>query len=411
MATRRQWHLSILSAIASAALLAACGGSDSPVVATPSGSGPSGAPTTPGTFARVVSFGDSLSDLGTYAPATSLAGTGAPPFFGGRFTTNGYNTYASASQQSTGTVWPEVVAASIGKVITAHEVGFAGQSVKCPVAAAVPALAYSCTGYGQGGARVTDPSGIGKSGGALTVPMVTQVANHIAKFGNFTAADLIFVYGGNNDVFIQHGSFMAIAGLTKADLAAGKITAAQADAAIAASRAGALSEMQNAANQLGALVGNIVAKGGKYVAVMNLPDSSLTPYGGTLTADNKALLSELSAAFNGWLNSALTGMPVKVIDARSITAGVLANPAASGFTNITVPTCDATKISAITGGKVTDGSSLFCNKSAGVPFNGIRTGADTTTWLFADGVHPTTGGHIAFGQSVVAAIHSFGWTP
>jgi outer membrane lipase/esterase len=300
-------------------------------------------------------------------------------------------------------------------VITPAEVGFAGQSVKCPVAAAVPALAFSCTGYGQGGSRVTDPNGIGHTSNgalaALTVPMVTQVANHLARFGNFTAGDLIFVYGGNNDVFFQHGAYMAIAGLTNADLAAGKITADQAAAAIASARAGALAEMENSAKQLGALVGSIVAKGGQYVAVINLADSSLTPYGGTLTADNKALLSQMSAAFNTWLNSALTGVPVRIIDARATIAGVLANPASFGFVNTTVPACDATKISAITGGKITDGSSLFCNKSAGVPFNGIRTGADTNTWLFADAVHPTTGGHIAFGQAVVAQLHAFGWTP
>jgi outer membrane lipase/esterase len=106
MTSRRQWHLSVISAIAGAVLLAACGGSNSPAVDTPTGSGPAGAPTTLGKFTRVVSFGDSLSDLGTYAPATSLAGNGTPPFFGGRFTTNAYDTYASASQQNLATVWP-----------------------------------------------------------------------------------------------------------------------------------------------------------------------------------------------------------------------------------------------------------------------------------------------------------------
>ena len=43
----------------------------------------------------------------------------------------------------------------------------------------------------------------------------------------------------------------------------------------------------------------------------------------------------------------------------------------------------------ITGGAVTDGSSLFCNATPGAPFNGLRAGADVNTWQFADGVHPT----------------------
>ena len=56
--------------VAATLLLAACGGSDPEV---PGSGSPSGAPTTPGTFTAIVSFGDSLSDIGTYAPATSLA--------------------------------------------------------------------------------------------------------------------------------------------------------------------------------------------------------------------------------------------------------------------------------------------------------------------------------------------------
>ena len=68
-----------------AALLAACGGGD---LYVPGSGSPSGAPTTKGSFTSIVSFGDSLSDVGTYTPATSLAGDGTPPYFGGKFTTN-----------------------------------------------------------------------------------------------------------------------------------------------------------------------------------------------------------------------------------------------------------------------------------------------------------------------------------
>ena len=59
--------------------------------------------------------------------------------------------------------------------------------------------------------------------------------------------------------------------------------------------------------------------------------------------------------------------------------------------HIVVPACDAAKISAITRGQITDGSSLFCNSTAGAPYNGIRTGASITTWQFADGVHHMLG--------------------
>ena len=179
-----------------AAWLAACGGGEGPI---PGSGSPAGAPTTKGTFTSVVSFGDSLSDVGAYAPATSLTGTGAAPYFGGKFTTN----------SATATVWVENLAGSMGLMVTPAEVGFAGQSVKCPAAAINAALAGTCTGYGQGGARVSDPNGIGRSGGALTVPVTTQVANHLSRFTSFKSSDLILVWAGHNDIFTQFGTFAA----------------------------------------------------------------------------------------------------------------------------------------------------------------------------------------------------------
>ncbi len=164
-----------LAAVAAAALVA-CGGND-PYV--PGSGSTQGAPTTKGSFTAMVSFGDSLSDVGTYAPATSLTQNGQAPYFGGRFSTN----------SATATVWVENLATQLGLMVTPAEVGFAGTSVKCP-AAASPALASTCTGYGQGGARITDPAGIGKAGGALTVPVKTQIANHLARFGSFKSSGL-----------------------------------------------------------------------------------------------------------------------------------------------------------------------------------------------------------------------------
>ena len=35
-----------------------------------------------------MTFGDNLSDQGSYAPATSLSGDGQAPYFGGKFTVN-----------------------------------------------------------------------------------------------------------------------------------------------------------------------------------------------------------------------------------------------------------------------------------------------------------------------------------
>ena len=90
-------------------------------------------------------------------------------------------------------MWVENVATRLGIVTTPAEVGFGTASVRCPAAAVSAALAGTCTAYGQGGSRVTDPNGIGKSTGALTVPMRKQIANHLQRFTSFRASDLILV--------------------------------------------------------------------------------------------------------------------------------------------------------------------------------------------------------------------------
>lgn len=389
----RSWALSALTV----ALLAACGGNDDPVPGTGE---PSGAPTTKGTFTALVTFGDSLSDLGAYAPATSLTGNGAAPYFGGKFTAN----------SATSTVWVENLATTMGLAVTPAEVGFGTASVKCPAAAVSATLAGTCTGYGQGGSRVTDPNGIGKSTGALTVPMKTQIANHLARFTTFKATDLVIVWGGNNDAFIQFGAFSARATAIQTDAAAGRISVDQANKLLFQAQTDAQAQMKAAALELSSYVkAEILAKGGKYVAVMTLPDSTLTPFGSTLPASAKPVLSALVDTFNLWLRDGLTGVAVKIIDQNAPGKDVYANPTKYGLVNNTVPTCDATKIQAITGGAVTDGSSLFCNSTVGAPFNGIRTGADVNTWQFADGVHPTPGGHKIISDYVTSQLRAFGW--
>lgn len=388
-----------------AALLAACGGGDPDV---PGSGSPAGAPTTRGNFTAIVSFGDSLSDVGTYAPFPGAFG-----IQGGKFTTNGPN----------GTVWVENVAAALGLPLTPGEVGFNGTSVKCPAAlqSTVPAIQRSCTAYGQGGARVTNPNGIGHDpatgGGALTVPVVTQIANHLANpafGGRFADTDLIMVYAGNNDVFVQFGTFAAKAGQIQAQAAAGQITSDQANALLFQAQTEAQEGMKTAAIELATLVKTqILAKGGKYVAVMTLSDIADTPFGNSpQVAPARTVLTDLSRIFNLWLREGLTGQPVRIVDTFTRFKDLATNPSAYGITNVTIPACDGVKIAAATttspqvpGGPITDGSSLFCGP------NQLRDTppASATTWFFADSVHPTTGGHKAISDGVLEELRSFGW--
>jgi outer membrane lipase/esterase len=371
MTTRRRWHIATLAA--AALIVAGCGGgsTDSPLVS------------------RLVSFGDSYSDLGTYAPATSINGPGTgAPFFAGRFTTNTHTGYTAASNSNTATIWVEWVAARLGVVITQAAIGFATTNIPCP-AAANPSLASSCTAYGQGGALVTDPNGIGKSGGALTVPLATQVANHLARFTSFDSDDIVFVWS-NNHLLTNFGAYSQ--GLPEAT---------------------AIANIETAATELAALVKDqIVAKGATRVAVMLLPDiASMPAYNQLPPQANTGLLAQLATAFNATITAALAGVDVRYIDMQTLFIDVRANPSKYGLTNITAAACDPAKIAAVTGGRITDGSALFCNAAAGQPFNTMKAGANASTWLYADGVHPTTGGHKVIADYVFGKIKDFGWVP
>jgi phospholipase/lecithinase/hemolysin len=191
-----------------ALLLAACGGGSEEAAKV--------------TYSSVVSFGDSLSDPGAYKVGP-IAQAG-----GGMFTVNGI-TGAIGASTAPSYVWPQLVAAAIvGTPSCAARMGFAGSVVAVP----------GCTNYAQGGSRVTDANGSGKSTGALTEPLVAQIQNFLAlpaNAGKFKGTELITVQGGANDMFAQADILTAAA--TAAGTAAG--TAAFMPAIISRLAAGA----------------------------------------------------------------------------------------------------------------------------------------------------------------------------
>lgn len=196
-------------AVMAGAILAACGGS--------SGSPQAGAQINKVQFASQITFGDSLSDVGSYNVGTVKA------LGGGKFTINGNNT--AVNEALTGKNWTELMAAQFGlPAPCAAQTGLDGDASK---GFSVPVTNNaSCFGYAQGGARVTNPVGAGNkltgsALGALTVPVVTQVQNHLAKSGGkFKGDEVVFVMAGGNDVLVSLATLQASA--TAAGTAAGK---------------------------------------------------------------------------------------------------------------------------------------------------------------------------------------------
>jgi phospholipase/lecithinase/hemolysin len=178
-----------LLALASSLLVAGCGGGSK-----------GGDQTLRVKYSSQVIFGDSLADVGSYAVG-SVAAAG-----GGKYTINGNST--AINDQLTGRNWVDVVAAQIGvPVPCAAQTGLKGDA---SLGFSAPVVNHAgCFGYAQGGSRVTDPDGAssylsGSPLGQLTVPVTTQVANHLAiSGGKFKGDELVLATAGGNDVSKQ----------------------------------------------------------------------------------------------------------------------------------------------------------------------------------------------------------------
>ena len=179
-------HTKLAIAAMALAVLAGCGGS----------SPEAGDQTVRVKFSSQVSFGDSLSDVGSYNVGTIAA------LKGGKFTINGDNT--AINPTLTGRNWTELVAAQLG--LPAPCAALTGLDGTAPGFNVPRKTNAGCYGYAQGGARVTNPVGpgniaTGAATGFMTVPVVTQVANHLAAVGGkFKGDELVLVMAGGNDV-------------------------------------------------------------------------------------------------------------------------------------------------------------------------------------------------------------------
>ncbi len=279
-------------------------------------------------YPAVYAFGDSLSDAGNVSLAT-LDAVPAASYDGGRFTN--------------GPVWVQDLSQSLGLP---------------PVK---PSLAGG-TDFAYGGAET------GPTPAHLANP--TDLPGQLARF---IAADPVPQPGALYTVWIGANDVLDAAGNT------GLTPAQQQDDIHAA-----------VTNEVGFL-GALTALGAQNVVVMNVPDLGKTPYEAARGPDVAAQASALSAQYNAELASAVSQMVasgavrMELVDTYALLDGVIANPAAYGFTDVTQPLWNGT----------------FTDPSSGTL---AASGAAQAGYLFFDDLHPTAQTHALLGQGVGQAL-------
>ncbi|WP_132999021.1 autotransporter domain-containing protein [Luteimonas arsenica] len=215
--------------------------------------------------------------------------------------------------------------------------------------------------HAAGGARV----GVDVNGAlGFTPSLATQAAGYLAANGGRADPDALYtVWGGANDLFAvtsDPANAQAIIG--------GAVTA-----------------------QVG-IIGSLQAAGARYVLVPNIPDLGVTPgflaQGPGAAAQGTALATTYNEALFGAL--AANGLSVIPVDTFSFLQEVVANPALFGISNVTGTAC-MPQITA---------QSLTCNPTSLVSPDAPQT------HLFADGVHPASGAHVALADLAIAAIEA-----
>lgn len=166
-----------LAALAAAAIVAACGGETA--------DGPSNKVG----INAMVSFGDSLSDVGSYNVG-SIAGLGQATGGAGRFTVNA---------TTGGQIWTERIAALLPVPTTCPATTGLSPSPQTGLTGAPFTAKSGCFNYAQGGSRVTSPYGVNSylfqappfnqiNLGAMTKPVKDQMSAHLTASGAATPA-------------------------------------------------------------------------------------------------------------------------------------------------------------------------------------------------------------------------------
>lgn len=328
---------------------------------------------------RVMVFGDSLSDSGT---------------FGLKFTVQG----SAATGPGSADIWVERVASSLQALRLCPYFRYTGSTFT---------QAAGCTNFAIGGGRVNGFA-LGNPADPRSIPVQLQAAAQVR--GTYAANDVLLIDGGGNDAADLAGAyltassdpqaFQALLASVLGQQATGVFLAGGANGALLAT----LSYMENLAlNLANAIREHALQKGASRVVIMNMPDIALTPrFGAVLhgvtqqagpdqAAAVKGLIQNWVNTFNQKLASEFTGnSKVAVLDFNATFRAQVASPESYGFTNGTDAACPIT-------GFGSDSLPAYdfpsCTATALSAMSGKPSANWWETYLFSDGFHPTPKAH------------------
>jgi len=250
-------------------------------------------------YARIVVFGDSLSDTGNVAHLTlAKYGVPVPSFIGGNYTlgrfTDGFDTIPAAN--SFFGVWVEQLSASI----PSHP----------PVANSLDggtnyAYGFALTGGGTSTLQLTDGVSVDVEN------MGRQITDYLATHPRINSKTLFVVWGGANDVLTATSPTQII----------------------------------NAAIQETLDIQRLIAAGATQILVLNLPPLGLTPRLNASLATS-ATANAAAALYNSWLATGISVLndfyrwrhvAIYPVNVFGLFNQIAADPAAVSLANITSP--------------------------------------------------------------------------
>ncbi|MEJ8840707.1 SGNH/GDSL hydrolase family protein [Ramlibacter sp. AN1133] len=391
MQTGRRHLLGVV--VAAVALLAGCGG----------GGDPAGSKVA---ISRVVVAGDSLADVGTFGGVKFTVQNSADP-------ANGFP------------IFPQIVAQNFGVASQCNFFAFDGTTfVQNPRA--------GCTNFAIGGGRIVVPQAEGGATNPQAVPTQLATAAQVVG-GTYSATDLVLVEGGGNDsgdlltAFL--GAASGAAGVANyqvflAQQLDGPTIAATLPQPNGAATAAVLYMKKLADTYYGAVKATALDKGATHVAVLDMPDITLTPRiqaalgqvsqangggatGAAAAASVQGLVRQWTDAFNAQLRADVgSDARVAVVPFNADFTDEVTHPVDYALSNVSTPSCAVVGVTFFN----SPADAARCTSAAldAAPPAGLAPGW-WQSWAFADGFHPTPFGHRLLASSTSRALARAGW--